>query len=294
MDAIPIIPPMRTKSLAFAFCVAAACGGGGGGSTSPDAADDPDGGPAIADAGAPIDSATDVSDAYVFAYDWSCVGQDPPQGTIPPTIHVRGQVYDATTTGLPGIANAQVQAFELDDSPLTSTTTNGNGSFDLALTTGGQPLEGYVRMTAPGFVSSYTFPQDPIRTNIEPLDVPMYTEYMRDVFLPAYLSPLQIDPGDGVIAILVSDCAGYGLRDAEIIVDNADANTRTLYISSDTGLPDQAMQRTGESGLAIIVNVNPGTTSVRFRHELAPSNDALQPIGLKIFGQQISAGQMHP
>jgi hypothetical protein len=238
------------------------------------------------DGGAPIDSNTMVGDAFVFAYDWSCIGHDP-TGTVPASVTVTGTVTDFFSDPIAGVA---VVGHKLDGSQVGSPASTGaSGNYSLALATGSQPLVGYVNFFLSDYMPFNIFTPDPLIGDIDGVSAFLITPNLVSGFAAQYGATLQ--PGDGVVVVTVEDCQKNPVRDAEVTVDQADSNTRVYYLGED-GLPDIEAARTSVNGEVIIINVNPGPITVHFNHPLAPAG--LQTYDMVAFPDQISATQMHP
>jgi hypothetical protein len=212
---------MRTI-LVVPLLVLAACGGDGGGGPS---------GPS------PFD----------------CLGQPLPTTAGDPLV-VSGIVRSNPITPA-ALAGAQVVGYRTGNATkLDSTSSDATGNYTLTLATGGQPLDGYVRVFKSGYLDTYGYPPAPLVAGATQSALLITTS---DLAALGMLAGVTQTAGKGLIAIVVSDCHGTPLSGATVSSNPAG----TLRYNSG-GFPSSTASATSADGVAYILNVTAGDVVV--------------------------------
>lgn len=186
-----------------------------------------DGGSAQQDAAVTvIDAAIDAKqffDAPPPMYDTSCASNPAPT-TATNNITIGGTVQRAALNGTtPQIVALDGAALEAcdgtaancagQDSLGTDTSANG-GSWSIGpIATGGTPLDAYVRMTATNSRPTLVYPASPFTAD-QP-NVPVLTFDPALIDLLSFAGCDQDDQANGIIGVVVTDCADAPFTDSE-------------------------------------------------------------------------------
>lgn len=141
---------------------------------------------------------------------YECVGQAYPT-TAPASITVSGTVSDFISGPLAG---AKVLAFKTGTAAaIDSATTDAGGAFSMSVSTGGTPLDGYLKATNTGYMDTYAFPSAPLPANAA-ITVPMVTSTEFNLLATqAGATPVA---GNGSLGIRPVDCTGAAVTGATV------------------------------------------------------------------------------
>src|SRR6266508_827439 len=194
------------------------------------------------------------SDSNGPAAGFECLGQALPT-TAPATITVTGQVRQnaLAPNALPG---AYVFAFPtVGPDTLAADTSDTPGFYTLSITTGGTPVNGYVRATDSTHITTYAYPAVPLAANATE-NVLMITNTEFGVLAAvAGITPVA---GDGFIGLVVTNCAGTPLAGATVTSSPAG---QVRYNAG--GAPSSTATSTAADGVAYIANVAAGNVTVQ-------------------------------
>jgi hypothetical protein len=163
-----------------------------------------------------VTTTTSSDDSDVAAlYDLSCHGQPLPT-TAPERLTLRGFTNDSYTGGaLPGV---MVDLFAKEsDVILDKTASDAGGSLSFELVTGNAPVDHYSRMTRDGHVTSYVYPSRPLDQDTNNVFFPVLPPEWR-AELAGYAG-IDVDPTRGIVAVIVTDCAGERVEGATVAFD---------------------------------------------------------------------------
>lgn len=223
---------MRRLSCVIALSLAACGGDDGGTGTEPDA-----------DPGAP--------DAAPTPY--GCEGKAFPT-TAPAQISVAGYSNEINTNGQVPLESVDVIVADASDTQLAMTTsdTTDVGHYMVTVDTGGEPVDGYLKGTHASYKDTYVYPPAPLANDQASVPLLMVSDSVYP-FLPI-LAGADQDAAHGFLGVLVSDCMGNPVAGATVTSAAAEA---VRYIEG-TGIGDDTVTVTDESGIAILFNVTPG------------------------------------
>src|SRR5260370_15513586 len=185
---------------------------------------------------------------------FECLGNPLPT-TAPSTIHVTGVTkYNALNPT--ALQSASVRAFKISDTTtaLDTTTSDGSGQYTLTIATGATPVDGYVRVTKTNYLSTYGFPAVPLSADATDNILVLTSSEFGTLASLVGESPT---PGDGFIAIVVTDCAGNPLTGATVASNPAG---RIHYNAG--GGPSSPATSTSTDGVAYIFNVVAGDVTI--------------------------------
>jgi hypothetical protein len=148
-------------------------------------------------------------------YDLSCHGQPlPTQAEERVTLH--GFTNDSYTGGaLPGVTVEVVS--KASGVVLDVTASDDGGSLVFELPTKNAPVDHYTRMTLPGHVTSYVFPARPLVEDTSNVFFPVLPPSWREEL--AGYTGVDVDPSRGIVAVIVTDCAGERVEGATVTFD---------------------------------------------------------------------------
>ncbi len=272
---LPCATPSRMRYAAWlAFAVSSsmlassACGGDSagvandedaGGSNTPDAASDA--GSTSQDSGTVTDSGTTPKDSGAPTTDSGTVNfpcqATPLPTTAPATLTVAGGVVDQGASGQKPISGATVDGYATQTSTtsIASTTSGPTGAFSLDLTTGGIPLDGYLKLSKAGELDTYLYPNQPLVADQAKLAGVMVTSGTFSGL--ALLAGVTQEPAKGFTAVAVLDCSGASVAGA-IVTTSAGGTTKY----NGTAGPSSTAAATGVDGLAYVFNMTPGDATV--------------------------------
>jgi hypothetical protein len=185
---------------------------------------------------------------------FECLGQALPT-TAPPLVNVTGQVKKSPLSPTP-LAGAYVFAFRTGDTTtLAADTSNTPGFYSLSITSGGTPVNGYVRVTDSTHITTYAYPAVPLAGDA-PENVLMITS-AEFSFLAAAAGVTPV-AGSGFIGMIVKNCAGTPIAGAT--VTSSPAGT-VRYNAG--GAPSSTAMSTASDGVAYIANVTAGNVTVQ-------------------------------
>lgn len=258
-----------------------ACGGGG--SAEPDAL------VVIPDAApdAPPDAPPEPT------FDFSCASNPEPTTADDP-ITVAGSATGLELEGLSPtvvpLTDATVEACVgdcVDADRLDVQTTQADGCPDTGcaftsapIATGGEPVDGYVRVSKPDYRTSNVFPDQPITANVAGVPALAILQSTFDT-LVAFTGSDQ-DPGNGNVALVVTDCGFQPLAGATVSVKQGGEDVGTIV--------DLSQFDSSAAGTFLVFDVPPGAT------EVSASFDGmdLRAHTITTFAGQTSATQIRP
>lgn len=186
---------------------------------------------------------------------FQCLGQALPT-TAPALVNVTGQVRaDALSPN--ALAGAEVFAFRSSDTTtaLDRDTSNTPGFYALAITTGGTPVVGYVRLTHSGHITTYAYPSRPLAADLV-TNVLMITS-SEFGFLGTLVGVTQA-AGNGFIGVIVKNCDGTPIAGATVTTNPAGT---VRYDAGTT--PSPTATSTSGDGVAYVFNVPAGNVTVQ-------------------------------
>jgi len=134
-------------------------------------------------------------------------------------------------------------------------TTNTPGFYGLTILTGGTPVDGYVRVTESGHITTYAYPAQPItRDTLDNISMVTPAEFS----LLAAAAGITPQAGKGFIGVLVKDCTGSAITGATVSTTPA---ATVLY--NVAGVPSSSATATAGDGIAYVANVTAGDVTVK-------------------------------
>lgn len=184
---------------------------------------------------------------------FECLGAPIP-ATAPATITVNGQIL-ANALSPTALGGAIVTAFRIGvTDSLAVDTSNTPGFYGLSLSSGGTPINGYLRVTHSGQVDTYAYPSRPLFADLTTnVLMPTNTELG---FLGAAVGVTQA-AGNGFIGVIVKNCDGVTLAGATVTTSPAG----TVKYNSASG-PSPSATSTASDGVAYVFNVPAGNVTV--------------------------------
>ena len=185
---------------------------------------------------------------------FGCV-DDPLPTTAQALVTVNGQVLGNALSPGP-ISNAIVTAFRVGVAEsLAVDTSDTPGFYAVSITTGGTPVNGYLRVRHSGQLDTYAYPSRPLAADVT-TNVLMPTQDEL-TFLGGLVGVTQ-SASNGFIGVVVKDC--FGATVAGATVSTSPAGT-VKYNSGST--PSASATSTSTDGVAYVFNVPAGDVTVR-------------------------------
>ncbi len=241
----------------------------------------PDAAPVIPDASPDakeIDAPPPI-DARV--YDLSCIGNS--VGPVAATVTIGGDANEValqgTTPMFGPLKDATVDACKgncLGANKLDTQTTSATGTFTTkALTTGGTPLDAYLKMTHTGDTTVFAYPPSPVTQNLAGVPLLTFTTAAAGMVLPLLC---QQKATNGLVAIAVTDCMNARIDDK--------TNTMLSVKQNGTEVAGTTVVYAGDlnamgAGLYLVCNVPAGVTTVGVTYQGMPflAHDVTAAVG---------------
>jgi hypothetical protein len=194
------------------------------------------------------------SDSSGPAAGFECLGQALPT-TAPALITVTGQVKQ-NALNPNALGGASVFAFRTGDTTtLAADTSNTPGFYSLSISTGGTPVNGYIRVTEGSHIPTYAYPAVPLAGDATENVLMITSTEFAIIAGAANITPVA---GDGFIGLIVKNCAGTPIAGATVTSSPA-GDVR--YNAG--GIPSSSATVTDSTGVAYIANVAAGNVTVR-------------------------------
>lgn len=229
------------------------------------------------------DGGTPVIDARAGAL--GCIGEELPDTAADPLV-LSGQVFNGANDI--GVENVDLEVLTRVGSDAVATTpeapvSDESGDFAITLTTGGEPLDVFLRTEHPAFVTTHRFLPYPAAADAADLIVPIIDPGLYGS-LPNS-ADVEQDPGNGVMLVVPFDCDGNRLEGATVT-----ASEGQLFYAADTRLPDPTLTFTGAEAITWVFNVPPGTVDVA----AAVGADSLRSQTVEVFAGDLTAVELRP
>ncbi len=148
-------------------------------------------------------------------YDFRCHDAPAPDKAMNPVL-LSGFANDSYTGGpLPGVTVDLIATG--DDRVLATTSSDSGGGLRFEIATDFEPITQYSRMIRPGHVDSYLYPSGPLWQDEINRAHPVIPPTWRDEL--AGHAGVTLDPGKGIVAVIVTDCAGERVEGAIVTFD---------------------------------------------------------------------------
>ena len=185
-------------------------------------------------------------------------GGAPP--AVPAMITVSGKVNNPLNKNM-DVSGTLVEAFAAGQMmAVTSTTAPADGSFAIHLTTGGNPWQGYLKITKAAdatVIPVYLYAAAPLRADITGASVPV----LRHDDLSVFSNIAQVTPekDKSTLFIIVRDCVQKPVEAATVMVSPMAGSTKLVYFTNVAGapVPSRNATATSKDGVAVAFNVPP-------------------------------------
>lgn len=184
---------------------------------------------------------------------FECLGAPLPT-TAPATVLVAGEIR-ANALNPTALGGAIITAFRTGNAtPLAADTSDTAGRYSLSVSTGGTPVDGYLRVTHSGHVDTYAYPSRPLFDDLATNVLMPTTQELQ--FLGAAVGVTQA-AGNGFIGVIVKNCDGAAIAGATVST-NPPGTVRYNSGSS----PSSSATSTSTDGVAYVFNVPAGNATV--------------------------------
>jgi hypothetical protein len=185
---------------------------------------------------------------------FGCV-DDPLPTTAPALVAVNGAIRANALSPGP-VSNAIVTAFRVGvTDSIAIDTSSTPGDYAVSITTGGTPVNGYLRVTHSGQLDTYAYPSRPLVENLT-TNVLMPTQ--TELNFLGGLAGVTQSASNGFIGVVVKDCFGLTVAGATVSTTPAGA---VRYNAA--GTPSASATSTAGDGVAYVFNVPAGDVTVR-------------------------------
>jgi hypothetical protein len=189
---------------------------------------------------------------------WSCLGSVTWPATEPHQVTVTMTVRDLVTEmGTPDVAARLCRKLDLtcEDPVARDLHSDGNGEIVTEVEAG---FDGYVELTAPGYMTGLYFFYPPVVGDRRLTMLPLIRPDVLGQF--ALVSGRQVMPNRGHVLLAAYDCLGQTAAGVRLNTDQADEETTGFYVVRK--FPSTTAQATDGSGQAGFINLPPGTVAL--------------------------------
>jgi hypothetical protein len=160
----------------------------------------------------PVDEPTEPAGK---TYDFSCHGQALPQKAADPVV-VGALINDSYSGSLLSDVSVALIATEGDE-VLAAGASKADGTATFEIATHNQAVRSYGRMSRDGHVTSYLYPSRPLWRDESNVFLPILSPAWREEL--AGHAGVALDPTAGIVAVIVTDCAGKRVEGATVTFD---------------------------------------------------------------------------
>jgi hypothetical protein len=190
----------------------------------------------------------------------ACGGSDKPSVDAPvvsQTIMVSGTASEVSATGSNPSPGVLVQAFanSAETTPVAMATTDASGNYTLVITTGGAPVDGFVKGTKAGLLDTYLYAPITLTADFAGASLNMVTQSTFDLLSNTLCAANQV-PTNGAIAVIVHDAAGMPVAGATVTSSPA----ASKYCYNMGAFPNKSATVTDVDGIAYMFNVTGNAT----------------------------------
>ncbi len=186
----------------------------------------------------------------------------PPTETV--EITVSGQATERTSQGSTAAQGVLIEAFRNSDesTPIAMTTTDAQGNYSLTIQTNGESIDGFLKATKNGFVTTYLYPPYPLMMDFANASVLMITPATYDALCNLAQAMCARGDGVGLIGLVVTD--GTNPVAGATVSSNPAANPPARYnaMVGTLVLPSTSATSTYTDGIAYLFNLPPGQVTV--------------------------------
>lgn len=180
-----------------------------------------------------------------------CLGQPLPTTASDPIVFT-GTTTDPVSNKILG--NVSLAGNVIGQPPVSLGNSDASGSYMISLSSGGQPLNEYVRARLAGYLDTFAFPAVPLNHNTT-VNIALMTS--GDLSQVSSITGDTPDPTKGTLSVVVTDCDGTPVSGATVTTTSGGT---IRYFAG--GAPSKTATATDASGNVIIYNVPAGSTTV--------------------------------
>lgn len=235
----------------------------------------------------PIDASSQPGDSDTDDPDGSSdprfgCADDPPPTTAPASITIAGDIRSPFGHLESGIL-VELRR-RSNEAVLGSNTTSASGMFSITASTGGAPLDAYLRLTRGDLATGRAYTSGPVAADLDVNEAVMYTpQDMQDL---ATIGSTTYNTANGIVAVLVVDCLGAPITGAVVTMTPAPATLR--YV--DNNGPKAGLTSTTSNGAAIGFNVPPGNVMV----EAMAAGRRYRTVPMRSFAGELAGAEIPP
>jgi len=192
----------------------------------------------------------------------ACGGDDGGGGVVdasnvPATVTVAGVAQTVGLGGRTPLAGVAIAAFrEGEATAVAMTMSAADGTYSLAIPTGGVALDGYLLGTQAGKKDNYLYPPRPLDFDVPSAPILMIPQGTFDTL--GTLAQVNQDPTKGWVGVQVYDAANMPVAGAMVTSSPAG----TVKYNGTTGTPSRTATMTDADGIAYIFNVTAGSVTI--------------------------------
>jgi hypothetical protein len=187
------------------------------------------------------------------APDLSCVGAALPT-TAPQVITLKGTTV-ARALGTSPLGGVALEVLSRTGTMLASGMSDSSGNFSITMSTGGVPVDAFIKATFTGYLETDYYPRVPYSADTTS-EIDLVTK--STVALLTLEAQVIANSNDSQIFASTFDCQGARLAGATLSASPAAGST--VYVSGSS--PDPMATQTDSGGAVVLVNVPAGTVTL--------------------------------
>ena len=213
-----------------------------------------------------------------------------PDTPVGSTVTVSGTASKRGLGGATPEAGVTIAAYAVTDenAALATTMTDASGNFTLMIPTTGSPIQGFLKATKSGFVTSYLYPPSPISGDL--MMVPMNMIATGDFgTLYAFAQTSQM-AGKGTIGMLVVSAAELTSPPVAGATVSTSPASPTYKYNGTNGFPSGSATVTAADGLAYAFNAPVGAITIN----ASKSGSTFKPTMLTVHADSLTQTLITP
>jgi hypothetical protein len=185
----------------------------------------------------------------------------------PPTMNamitVSGQATSRDLNGATPLAGVTVSAYRNanETTAIATTTTDAQGNYSLVITTNGEAIDGFLKATKQGFVSTYLYPPYPLDIDFNMAAVVMVTIDTYDQLCSLSQANQAHSDGKGLVALVVTDGTNP-VAEAMVSSNPLASPIRYNAVAGTVVFPSTQASSTYTDGIAYLFNLPVGMVTV--------------------------------
>jgi hypothetical protein len=178
-------------------------------------------------------------------------------------VTVTGQATERTMNGATAAVGVLIEAFRNanEATPIATTMTDAQGNYSLTVETMGEAIDGFIKATKSGYVTTYLYPPYPLMMDFANASVIMVTPTTYDTLCTIGQAGCARGDGLGLIGLVVTDGTNP-VAGAMVSSNPAAVPIRYNAMVGNFVLPSTTASSTYTDGIAYLFNLPAGQVTV--------------------------------